>query len=820
MKVPLRWLAEFVDSGLSAKELADKLTMAGLEAEKIIEIGSDWNSVYVGVVKSVERHPNADRLVLADVEAGEHRLRVVTGAPNIAPGQKVALALAGARLIDGHSETLQYKTLKPGLIRGIASEGMVCSEKELGISDEHEGILVLSEDAPVGAPLAEWLGDTVIEFEITPNLVHAFSVLGIAREVAAITDKVVSLPPAIDVSTMPVADESLVTIEAPELCARYMAIVIEGVTVGPSPDWLARRLIAAGLRPVNNIVDVTNYVMLETGQPLHAFDRRHLHEGRIKVRRAHPGETMETLDHQKRNLTPEHLVIADADRAVALAGVMGGVDSEVSDDTTTLLLEGANFDMKSVRHTRQALKLRTDASSRFERGLDPNFVGPAMGRAAHLLLEVCPGSRVTGVRDVYPSPVLPITITMKFDRIERVLGLRYEPDVVLDILGRLGFKVDLDDDGLMSIKVPTYRRDVTIREDIIEEVARIAGYENLPSTLPSGHLPEIKRDPMFRLKGAVRETLTALGSYEAVTYITTSVEQLENVQAPDGAVGLVRSAGIKELVRLVNPLQSDRDILRPTLIPALLDSVSQNRKHADSVSLFELARIYLPTGRDQLPNEIEVAGIVMTGKREPMSRFGSSGEFDYFDLANAVHEVFNRLGLSDVRIEQHCHAGMHPGRTAVAFVENQLVAVFGELLPSVAEKWDLADYRVGIGELDLTAILPLVPEDIREMTVPKFLPIEQDFAIVVDESTPAADVERALRSGAGPLAREIKLFDIYRGPQIGENKKSLAYRVTFTAPDRALTDAERRKFGHESSEHCRNKSVAHCAPRHSRLKSP
>src|SRR5579884_899887 len=338
MKVPLRWLAEFIKTDLTPRELAYKLTMAGLEAEKIETIGADWENVYVGLVRNVEPHPDADRLVLADVDAGEHKLRVVTGAPNIRPGQKVALALAGARLIDGHSDTGQLKTLKPSVIRGVRSEGMVCSEKELGLSGEHEGIMVLEPEAPVGAPLPEWLGETVIEFEITPNLVHDFSILGIARETGAVTDQPIHLPPATDLAAMPHAGD-LVQIEAPDLCPRYLGVVVEGIRVAPSPAWMARRLAAAGLRPINNVVDVTNYVMLEWGQPLHAFDRRHLIEGRIVVRRARPGETIETLDHQQRQLTPDMLVIADAERAVAVAGVMGGVDSEVDETTTTALLE-------------------------------------------------------------------------------------------------------------------------------------------------------------------------------------------------------------------------------------------------------------------------------------------------------------------------------------------------------------------------------------------------------------------------------------------------------------------------------------------------
>src|SRR5687768_15140455 len=412
MKVPIRWLSEFVDTGLTVEELAHRLTMAGLEAEKITVIGEGWDNIYVGHVEAVDRHPDADRLVLATVDAGEHRLQVVTGAPNIAQDQMVALALAGARLIDGHAEGQVYRTLKPSSIRGIRSEGMVCSEKELGLSDEHEGIMVLDAEAPKGAPLAEWLGDTVIEFEITPNLVHNFSILGIAREAGALTDRPVTTPPTYDLASAPSGPADLVTVAAPDLCARYVAVVIEGIEVGPSPAWLQRRLLAAGVRPINTIVDATNYVMLEYGQPLHAFDADRLQDGRIVVRRARPGETLETLDHQVRKLDLEMLLIADTERAVGLAGVMGGLDSEVTDETRRIILESANFDMKSVRRTARELKLRSDASARFERGLDPNLACDAAARATRLILALSPGAIVTGVADVYPQPLAPRELSL------------------------------------------------------------------------------------------------------------------------------------------------------------------------------------------------------------------------------------------------------------------------------------------------------------------------------------------------------------------------------------------------------------------------
>ncbi|MBA2278001.1 MAG: phenylalanine--tRNA ligase subunit beta, partial [Chloroflexia bacterium] len=563
MKVPVRWLQEFVETGLAPEALGYRLTMAGLEAEKIERIGAGWDGVFVAMVRRVEQHPNADRLVLADVNAEKHRLTVVTGAPNIAAGQKVALAIAGARLIDGHSESLQYRTLKPGVIRGVRSEGMVCSEKELGLSDEHEGIMVLEPDAPVGAPLVDWLGDTVIEFEITPNLVHAFSIAGIAREAGAVTDRPVRMPDAPALSTLARPANDLITIDAPELCARYIGVVIQGITVGPSPPWLARRLTACGVRPINNVVDVTNYVMLELGQPLHAFDRDRLGEGRIVVRRAADGEQMETLDHQLRTFSPETLLIADAERAVAVAGVIGGLESEVADDTTTILLESANFEMKAVRATARRLNIRTEASARFERGLDPNLAGIAAACATALLLAIIPGSSVVAWQDVYPRPVEPHSLSLPLATIERVLGIPIPDDTVLDVLTRLGFVPAIDAGSTLTVVVPTWRSDVTIAEDVVEEVARIVGYDHLPATLPTGTTPPVERDPAFLFERGVRATLVGAGCFEGRTYVAASRDDLVRFGEADGD-GFAHRLPPDALLRLRNPIRAGENLLRPT----------------------------------------------------------------------------------------------------------------------------------------------------------------------------------------------------------------------------------------------------------------
>ena len=718
----MRWLSEYVETGLPPKELAHRMTMAGLEAEKIEEIGAEWDKVFVGYVTKVDRHPNADRLSLAEVEAGEHKLTVVTGAPNIAQGQKVALALTGARLIDGHSDSGEYKVLKPAMMRGIKSEGMVCSEKELGLSEEHEGILELDPDAPVGAPLQHWLGETVIEFEITPNLVHAFSVIGIAREAAAITNTTVKRPIVADLAALPNAEANLVQIVDLDLCPRYIGIVIEGIEVGPSPDWLAQRLTAAGLRPINNVVDVTNYVMHEIGQPLHAFDRALLAEGRIVVRRAKPGETLETLDHQQRHLSSDMLVIADAEKPVALAGVMGGVESEVSLTTTSLLLEGANFNMKSVRRTARALRLRSDASARFERGVDPNLAGPAMARATHLLLELCPNARVTAVADVYPQPVAPTQLTLRYSRIKQVLGIDVAPDQVIDVLTRLGFAPAIAGEGTdraLTVTVPTYRHDVTIADDIVEEIARIVGYETLPSTLPVGRTVPVRRDPMYHLQQTVRDSLVASGASECVTYVTVSEEMLRPYADPEtNLAGLVRPVAIDGMLRLRNPLQAERGLMRTTLVPSLLESVVSNLKHETGVRLFESARAYIPRGRDELPHEIDLVGIVFTGDRSPIGLNATSGILDFFDLKGALEAIWSAIAIPMPVIAATIHPALHPGRAAVYTLNGETLAVFGELRPDIATAADIDTPRVCVAEIDLSIALAAQAVSYTHLTLP------------------------------------------------------------------------------------------------------
>jgi phenylalanyl-tRNA synthetase beta chain len=804
MNVPLSWLREFVDLTLSPRDLAARLTMAGVEVEAIREIGAEWDQVFVGHVEHVEQHPNADRLNLVRVVAGERELTVVTGAPNIAVGQNVPLALVGARLWDGHSDEPKRITLKASTIRGVPSQGMVCSEKELGLSDEHEGIMVLPADAPVGTPLQEYLGDTVLELEITPNLVHDFSVLGVAREVAALTAQELHPPrvPALPQAKGAVGSDGapLVAIEAPDLCARCVGVVIEGLTVGESPEWLKSRLTAAGLRSINNIADVTNYVMLEWGQPLHAYDRDRLAGGRIVVRAARAGEQIESLDHVTRTLDERMLVIGDAERAVGIAGVMGGADSEISDGTTNVLLEAANFNQYAVRHAMQTLKLPSDAAVRFGRGLDPNLAWEAVARATALILDLCPGARVTATADAYPAPVGPRTIDLPYGEIGRLLGVTYPVEQTVEVLGRLELRAEIlsgADGGepTLRVTVPTWRQDLTQSADLVEEIIRVIGYDTLPTTLPEGQTTPPRRDPLLLFAEEVRDILAASGLNEIICYSLTDEPTIDRL-APGGRWTTWWEGDRPDFAatRLVNTLRSDWQILRPTLLADALKTLADNLKFRPTVRLFEVRPIYLPRQLGQLPTERLTLSIALAGERSGRSLYTAPGEagapLDFFDLKGVVEALVARLGVREVTYTPGDYAAFSPGRAAELRIGGELIGVFGEAHPQVADNFGVAAARTMLAEFDVEALFARVGQRAEIASTTRFQPTIQDFAVVVDEATPAGAVEEAILRASGPLARSARLFDVYRGEQIPVGKKSLAFEVTFSAPNRALPDHE------------------------------
>jgi phenylalanyl-tRNA synthetase beta chain len=806
-------LNDYVDVAVSVEELAERLTLAGLEVETIEYIGLpqaelpwDPEKIVVGEVRSVRPHPNADRLVLVEVAYGGPETEVVvTGAPSLLEREgesdlhlKVAFAMEGARLYDGHATGKRVMTLRKVEIRGVPSRAMVASEKELGLSEEQVDILYLPDDAPVGAPLAGYLGDAVLEFDIKGPFAHLNSVIGVAREAAALLDvplkrdvlQVLQRHPA---ELSPDPDFLALEIADPDLCPRYSAALIEDVEVRPSPFWMQMRLRRAGIRPISNIVDVTNYVMLELGQPLHAFDY-HLLRPRpgeerpaIIVRRAESGEQMRTLDGQMQTFDEDMLLITDGRGPVAVAGVMGGEESEVSEDTTDVLLEAANFDYLNVRRTSRELGLPTESSQRFGRQVDPELTVKAAARAAYLMADLAGGKVAPVVGDLYPGQQPQREIRFDPDRAARILGVEIPLDEIIRILSSLEFDVTerVEPGGTLTVTVPSHRRDVTRPADLIEEVGRIWGYDRFPTTLMRDELPPQRENA--RLKGAeqVRDLLTGCGLDEVITYSLVSLEDEGRLHPGDS------TPDPDSYLQLRNPLSSEQDTLRQTLLPSLLSATRQNLRFVDRVAIFEIGRIYLPVKGQSLPDEPRRLGIVMTGPREERSwlDYQDRTHMDFFDLKGVVEALLTRLRV-DGTFKPSEHDAFHPGRCARVSVGGEEVGVMGELHPLVREAFELPAQPICASEFDLDALLAPWGAPQEMIPLSAHPPVYEDLAVVVDEEIPAVRVRDLIARAGVPLLRSITLFDVYRGAQVGADKKSLAYRLTYQAENRTLTDEE------------------------------
>ena len=801
MKVPLKWLREFVDITLPVPELAERMTLAGMEVETIEYSGADWDrdKILVGQIVEIRPHPDADRLTIAVVDVGGAEPEsVVTGATNLKVGdhgQKVVFARSGARLIDGHSEELRFVTLKPSKIRGILSAGMVCSEKELGLSDQHEGILMLPADAPVGMPLVDYLGDTVFDLDLNPNYARCLSVIGIAREVAALTGQRLRLTEPTMVSTGQAVEGQVgIDIADPDLCSRYSATLIKGVKVGPSPLWLERRLRLAGLRPVNNIVDITNYVMLELGQPLHAFDYQRLVQRAggarpiITVRRARPGEKLTTLDHVERQLEPSMLLITDTAGPIALAGVIGGLETEISDQTTEVLLEAANFDYLGNRKTSTLLHLPSEASLRFGRGIPPQITVLAATRATELMRQLAGGTIAAGVADAYPVKPAARIIDLPPNEAERLLGVPMSRSRIVESLSALGFECAPGTDGQpIRVTVPYYRLDVEIPADLVEEVARMIGYDQIPATLLRDELPPQRHNAALEAELKVHDILLGCGLTEVITYSLTNLESVARLDptgpAPDPS----------DYIRLANPLTPEREYLRQTLMNSLLETLRDNLRFTPRVSIFEVARVYLPVSEQGLPSEPRRVGIVMSGPRQQKHwSEPSPASVDYFDLKGVIETLLRRLRISEYAFQPLESPTYQSGRVArlVLAPGDVDAGILGEVNPAVRERFDLPAQRVCLAELDMEALLKRSPALYRYETVGRFPATTQDLAVVVNEAVPAQQVRGCIERAGGRLLRSVELFDIYRGEQIPQGKKSLAYRLQYQAPDRTLTDDE------------------------------
>lgn len=836
MLVPLSWLKEYVDLDLPVEKLADRLTMAGMEVEEIKREGDWWDpaTILVGQVVSVKQHPNADRLTLVEVDYGAGVEQVVTGAPNLfeykdaekLPVLKVAFARNGAVLIDAYSDETPRpkKKLKASKIRGIPSNGMVCSERELGLSDEHEGILLLPEDAPVGMPLRDYLGNEVLDIFLTPDMSRCLNMIGVAREVAALTNAALHLPPdeTVDAGGNEAANYVKVEIANPELCNRYIGLIIKDVKIGPSPKWMQERLNLAGMRPINNIVDIANYVMLEWGQPLHAFDydllkQRALQSGQeqptIIVRTAHPGEKMTTLDGVERELDESMLMITDTLGSIAVAGVMGGSETEVNDNTRTILLESATFDNINNRRTAQKLKLHSEASQRFSRGIPATLNAIAGRRAAALMRDYAGGTIVSGMVDAYPVPQVERVVYTTASDVRRLLGMEVDLETIaanlrqLDItseilpglpapraeLGQSAFGLNIEPgEPVLRAVAPWHRLDIVLPADLCEEVARIIGYEDIDTTLMKDGLPPAHVNDTLRVEEQIRDILTGCGLMETINYALTIPENHDKlVRAEPGT-----AEKNERFVTLLNPLNVNRRVMRRSMLVSALENAAYNYRYSERLANFEIGRVYLPEkGTDKRPLEERRLSILLTGPRRPTSVHpdpAGAEPFDFFDVKGVLETLFARLGLARNGVEYVAKSGLPTFAPACAEIRihGAVQGIMGEVHPLVLQAFDLpTSARVYVADL---AIAPLVKpswelQPMRPISI--YQPVTEDLAFVVGEEVTSAAVTTAIRQAGGSLLSNVELFDIYRGQPIPAGHKSMAYQLTYESLEGNLSES-------------------------------
>jgi phenylalanyl-tRNA synthetase beta chain len=785
MRISLKWLSEMVAADLPApEEITRRLTAVGLEVEAIERLDTGLSDVVAVRILASEKHPDAEKLSVTRVDTGQGEpLQIVCGARNYRVGDVVPLATVGAVLPGGMK-------IEKARLRGVESFGMLCSARELGLSEDASGLLILPRDVAPGTPISRALGldDVILEVNVTPNRPDALSHLGIARELAAQLGVPVCRPaPKLVEGGAPAAEAVKIRIEAPEKCARYTARVIEGVKIGPSPAWLARRLEACGVRSISNAVDATNYVLLELGHPLHAFDLEKVAGHEIVVRTARPGEHITTLDGKDHALDPDDLLIADRDRGSALAGVMGGGDSEISAGTTRVLLESAWFQPSSVRRTARRHGLKTEASYRFERGADAGMVVPAVDRCAALIAELSGGTVRPGVVDAHPRPVRAPEVRLRWHRPAEVLGLEVPRPETERILAGLGFEEKAADGEGATWAVPSWRVDVSIEEDLIEEVARTRGYDAIPETLPSNAVETPAEPDEARALGRIRAALEAAGFSEAVNFSFVAARELEPlgemVATGDGSG---RALGIA----LKNPISAELAVMRTSLVPSLLrNAVYNRRQRVEDVRLHEIARVYRPNpSPEDTPalEELRVSGVLL-GRRHPVGWATGGDRVDFFDAKAAVEGVLEALGVSGAAWKAPGGRWLHPRHSAVLRAGEEVLGDVGELHPRVAQAFDLPR-GVFAFELRLDALLRtarLVPQYRR---IPHLPAVLRDLAVVVDEGVTAASVETVVREE--PLVEDVTLFDVYRGVPLRPGSKNLALAIRYRAPDRTLTDAE------------------------------
>ncbi len=833
MRVPVSWLKDFVDITIPIELLAERLTLAGLEVGGIEYLGVpqghvegarwpesnhlvwDRSKLLLGAIREVKPHPNADRLVLAMVDYGGAELeQCVTGAPNLFEykGQGpldrplwTAWAAEGAEVWDGHSDEPKRMILKEKPLRGIPNRSMVCSEKELGLSDAHEGVILLHDQprsqvtgelAPPGTPIQDVLGDVILNVELTPNLARAYSIYGVAREVAALLNQPLRAP-SYDVlmEGAPIEGQAFIDIREPELNPRFTLALLRDMEIKPSPEWMQRRLNLVGQRPINNIVDVTNYLTFEIGQPLHAFDYDKLVERAggqpptIITRLPQAGETLDTLDERTRQLEPHNILVCDTAGALSLGGIIGGAETEIGDTTKNVLLEAANWNFINIRRTMQSQKVQTDAGLRFSRGVHPSQAELGVLRGIELMRQTAGGTVAQGIIDAYPLPAPTVEVDLPVSDIERLLGLAFTAEAAADILRRLQFTVDIQGDTL-HITAPDHRLDIGTgivgRADVVEEIARIFGYDQIPDTLIADAMPPQWTNVALVREERVRDILVALGLREQISYrLITPEHEAKLIPAGGNAV-------MGEYVELANPLTVDQTSLRHTVLISLLDNAQGNARYTARQAVFEIGNVYLPRDGQTLPDEPRRLGILLTGPRrvESWQADEAAAAVDFYDLKGVVEGLLDGLHVGGADYRRSEHPSFHPGRSALLRVNGVDIGTFGELHPLVAQTFELTGAPVLVAEFDLDALLEQVNDLHKTSALPTTPPVLQDIALVVKEDTPAAAVEAVIVKAGGDLLRSARLFDVYQGESIPAGHKSLAYSLTYQSPDRTLTDSE------------------------------
>jgi phenylalanyl-tRNA synthetase beta chain len=781
MKCSISWLKEYVPVHLPADELAEVLTMAGLEVETITERFAYLETVIVGRIAEIQPHPNADKLKLCQVDIGDGKpVAVVCGAPNVQPDMLAPLALPGTQLPSGLK-------IQESVIRGQPSSGMLCSEAELELGADKSGIMGLDPDLKPGASLiaALKLSDSVFEIGLTPNRPDCLSIIGIAREVAALQKCTLTCPEInVPMNGQAIHQQTRVTIEAPAHCPRYTARLIKGVAIGPSPAWLQDRLLSIGLRPINNIVDVTNFVMMEMGQPLHAFDFDQLTDKRIVVRTATQGERFTTLDDKERLLDPEMLMICDGEKPVGIGGVMGGLNSEIEPDTVNVLLESAYFDPVSIRKTSKKLGLSTDASHRFERGVDPDGTLAALNRAAQLMVEVAGGELIEGVIDEHPKKINNPTIEFDIHRANRLLGIDLTQNEMAEYLTALEFRVEPHGPGLLKVTAPSFRVDVSRPEDLVEEIARLSGYDNIPTTYPAVSATGSIPSKLLLEKGRIKRLMTGLDFNEVINYSFIAPSSFDLIQLPQNDFR-------RQAVKLLNPLTEDQAVMRTSLLPGLLEAIQRNlAQQQHTARLFEIGKVFLNGKADTLPEEVEQLAGLWTGLRQPEAWLTRKEDCDFFDIKGVVESLLGRLhvhGITFTKLpSESCHY-LIPGQAARILKGDIVLGQIGAVHPQVLSNYDIKQ-AVYMFELNLNELTPLVPDELQSAAISKFPSIARDFTIIIDNGIESKRILDCVWQSGEDLIESVHLFDVYEGKPIPTGKKSISFRITYQSLSETLDD--------------------------------